>query len=81
VDLADETAFAGFAVGVGAGLARFGCLEHLHAVVAAIADIQQAIICEPRAVQRAAKEIMIHAAGPVVARPKAKVVVATLRTS
>ena len=68
-ELADETTFADFAVRVLAGLARFGRLEHLHAIVAAVAGVEQAVVGEPRAVQRAAEKFRFHIAGLEVVVP------------
>src|SRR5260370_37460315 len=42
VDLAHKTTFAYLAIRIGAGVSDLGCLEDLYAIVAAIADIEQA---------------------------------------
>ena len=44
VNLTDKTAFARLAVRIGAGLPYFGSFEDLHAIVAAIADVEQAVV-------------------------------------
>jgi len=68
-DLAHEAALTDFAVRVRAGLARFGCLEDLHAIVAAIAGIQQAVVRELRAVQGTAEKFRFQIAGFEIIRP------------
>ena len=60
-----------FAARVRARLARFGCLEDLHAIVAAIADIQQAVVRQLGAMKGAAEKLRLHLAGLEIVRPRA----------
>jgi hypothetical protein len=69
VDLADETAFPRFAVGVRARLADFSGFENLNAIVSAIARVEQTVICQLGAVEWTTEEFRFHVAGLVILRP------------
>ena len=71
MDLADKAAFAHLALRIRAGLAHFGRLEDLHAIVAAIADVEQTVVGQLGAMHRAAEELRFHVAGLEIVRPGA----------
>src|SRR6185503_17589785 len=57
VDFTYKAALARLALRIRAGLSRFRRLEDLHAIVAAIADIEQTVVRQLRAVQGTAEEL------------------------
>src|SRR6202521_2861461 len=69
VEFADETAFARLAVRIGTGLPRLRGPEHLHAVIAAVADVEQAVAGQFGAVHRAAEKLRLHLAALELGRP------------
>src|SRR4051812_22215717 len=71
MELAYETAFARLALRVRAGSPHFRRFEDLHAIVAAIAYVQETVVRELRAVNGAAEEVRLHVAGLEIARPRA----------
>src|SRR5205823_2507288 len=65
----DETAFAGFTSRVLTRFADLRCLEDLYAVVAAVADIEKAVVTQLDAMHGAAEEVWFHLAAAEIRRP------------
>src|SRR5215472_11956368 len=70
MNFADESALAGFALRIGAHLARFRCAKDLDAVIAAVADVKLAVVGQLGTMHGAAVELGLHFSALVLLRPR-----------